>query len=174
MHRHRAALGRALAVLGGLALAGPVAGALWAALAPRERVQAVAGGAVTELASRGAAFATEGWFVVVTAGFGALSGALVWARTRDDGVAAVLALALGGTLAAVIAALTGHWLGPGPVDLARVPVGASAQTPITVRSPGALLIWPIVALTVYFALTVGFARTGAASPPGRSEPSLPR
>ncbi len=153
-----------LVVLGGCLLAGLLAGALWAALATSKFVAHD-----NDLRSY---FGRDVWFVIVTAVVGLLAGTLAWVRQRDDGLAALAGLVLGGLLGASVAWKLGGYLGPGWRDLGHPPPPDRAG--LALRATGALMLWPIASVLAYFVLLAGWPRHGpAVSPAGRSEPFAP-
>jgi hypothetical protein len=142
---------------------GLVAGVVWEAVAPRPGVVARDDTAIVDPLTTAAFFGSAAWFVVVAAVTGVLLAAAAWWPTRDDGVGALVGLAVGGLLGAVVAWRVGQWLGPDPVS-AVPPPGARVDGPLRLDAYGALFAWPIAAVTTYFALTVGFARASAVPP----------
>ena len=81
---------------------------LWRAFAPAARVARTAGGPQLAAPESNQVFATDGWFVVVSALVGLLVGVVAWRGLRGRGPAAAFALATGGLLAAAIAAEVGE------------------------------------------------------------------
>jgi hypothetical protein len=160
--RYRRDVGAALAVTGACLAVGLLAGAIWAVAAPRPSVVAVEDGAALDPLTTEAFFGGDGWFVVVVAASGMLVGIGTWTRTRDDGVGALLGLAMGGLLGAVVAWRVGVWLAGDPI-VAPPPPGERVDAPLRLGARGAIFAWPVVAVTAYFVLTAGFARVEAAA-----------
>ena len=92
----------------GSVLLGAPAGLLWSLVAPRLTVQIAADGPhVANLESTKAFIGADGSYLIVMFVFGVLCGVLGWRFARRSGPFTVLALTLGGTLAALIAASVG-------------------------------------------------------------------
>ncbi|MGN6575122.1 MAG: hypothetical protein ACTHKG_05500 [Nocardioides sp.] len=93
-------------------------------------------------------FATDGWYVVVAAVLGVLSGSLLtWWRSRDFLLTAVLLL-VGSGVAAGLMSLLGRWIGPAdPGAVAgTVAVGAKVPTQLALSATAGYLVWPIAVL----------------------------
>jgi hypothetical protein len=165
--RYRRDIGAALVVAGACVVLGLLAGVVWGLIAPRPFVVVVSGDVAVEPYSTEAFFAADARFVLVAAVAGALVGMATWTRTRDDGIGALVGLALGGLGAAVVAWRTGVWVGPEPIAQPPTP-GTRVEGPIQLGSRGALFVLPIAAVTTYFMLTAGWAkaRDEAAATPG--------
>jgi hypothetical protein len=139
----------AVLVLGGyLVLALVAALAWWLVVDPAVFTKAENGGLAmgeVELAKR---FNDDGWFAVIAAVLGLLSGAAAaWHRTRDPMLTAGLVL-VGSAGAGVVMALVGGALGPGDPErlAASAPVGATLPMQLEVDSSVGYLVWPITAL----------------------------
>lgn len=92
----------------GSVLLGAPAGLLWSRVAPRLTVQIKADGPhVADLESSKAFIGADGSYLIVMFVLGLLCGLLAWRFARRSGPLTVLGLALGGTLAALIAASVG-------------------------------------------------------------------
>lgn len=157
-----------------VAVTGAALGALWLWLAPN--VPLVSDGeAVYFKNSEGEeAIAADGVFVLLSLGFGLVSGVAAFLVRRSGGVPIVVGLAAGALLGAVLAWQLGGWLGPEAdvADQARaVGKGATFDAPLQLRAKGALLAWPIAALAVHLGLTAAF---GPRDPePGAADPHVP-
>ena len=131
-----------------LVLLGAPAGLLWSAVSPRLTVQLTAAGPSTGNVEGKAFVGADGSFVVVLLFVGLLSGLLAWRYARRGGPATVLALLVGGLLAAKIAAVVG--VRPGAADvrhLLRDPMArGSVELYLKLRSPWAVVFWPVGAL----------------------------
>ena len=143
-------------------LVGAPVGLLWAALAPRVRVE-VSGEDVQVLDTYTDGFiAVDAWFFAAVVVAGLVGGALAWRLGADHGPAVVLGLVAGGLAAAWIAARVG-----GEVDRVTVAqlvdagVQGRRELAVRLRSTSALLGWPIASLLAFLALSV--ARGPAAS-----------
>ena len=161
----------------GLALAGVPAGLLWWALAPRadfritEEVPVPLGQPSVELSVAG-----DGVLVLVLGGLGLLAGGLAWSVRRRRGVATVVALAAGGSLAALIAWRLGELLGPGPTAAELAEVGAVVTTPLSLSALPVLAVAPFAAVLAYLvgvvaARTDDLGRTGDLPRSGAEEPA---
>ena len=143
-----------------LLLAGPV-GAVWALVAPRERV--AAGGPAAGFTGAGGDLfvGADLAFLAVTAAVGLLCGAVAVRAVPAAGWPVAVALAAGGLAAAALAAEVGTVLGAAPLvyDGGQLrpgggsPLPASAATVVDVslrlRSPAFLVAWPVTALLVH-------------------------
>lgn len=166
----RADLRSAAGIVAGLALAGVPAGLLWWALAPRADFRVTDTGPVPIGDLSGELLvADDAVLALVLAGAGLLAGAAAWFLRRRRGVAAVLALALGGCLTAVVAWQVGELLGAGPSEAELGDVGARVTTSLTLGSPAALAIAPFSALLAYVVAVLATPDDGL----GRTEPEPP-
>nr|WP_206314018.1 DUF2567 domain-containing protein [Streptomyces coryli] len=143
-------------IAAGSALAGLLYGALWTWLAPRVPLIAQDGAVLLRDSESEHTIAIDGTFTLLGLGFGALAAALVFLWRRRGGVALVLALAIGGLLAALVAWRFGVWLGP-PQDVAAqaksVGEGKAFDAPLRLNAKGALLAWPVGAMIAHLILT---------------------
>lgn len=152
---------RALVVVAATVLVGAPAGLLWSAVAPRLRVTFGAGGPTApDLESTKAFIGADGTYLLVMLVAGALCGAVAWVLSRRGGPWTVLALAVGGTLAALVAARVGvvpgakgavqalreGHAGHPPVDLYLGRL--SGDTP-HLRAPWAAVAWPVAAVLAF-------------------------
>lgn len=153
----RAEVVAGVAVVLGLALAGLAVGAAWELLAPRMPFRVVAGGQAVALRPESEDLvAADAWFAILTLGVGAVAAAAVWLRRSARGPLAVLALAVGGMLGAIIAWQFGGWLGPGPSEADLRDVGSTVYAALDLRATSALIVEPFAAVVLYL-LFVGFA-----------------
>ncbi len=107
-HRWRQDVPRSLAVLVGCVLLGAPAGLLWSWVAPRLTVTfGPDGPGAADLESTKAFIGADASFVLVGLAFGAGCGALAWFFARRSGPWTVVALTVGGLLAATVAARVG-------------------------------------------------------------------
>ncbi|MFE3252503.1 DUF2567 domain-containing protein [Streptomyces sp. NPDC059209] len=142
-----------------VALSGVLLGLLWLWLSPR--VPLIAGDSAVFLKDTEGeeAIGSDGTFVLLALGFGAVSALLVFLFRRRGGVPLVVGLALGGLLASGLAWLVGWGLGPDDVvtQARAVGQGATFDAPLELNARGALLAWPVAAMLVHLALTALFA-----------------
>ena len=118
---------------------------------------------------------TDGWFALLTAIAGLIAALVVWTRRSWRGPAAVVALALGGVVGALVTALVGHLTGGGAVEPARL--APCITLPVSLHATGLLFLESAVAVLVY-GLLVAFTtrddlgRTEAAAHP-QTQPTNP-
>lgn len=166
----------------GVLVVGLAIGALWSAVAPRVPIAVRDGGGYLADPEGSQLFAGDGWFFLLTAGAGLVTGAAAYVVLRRrrvaagyGGVAGVLGVVAGGFLAAVVAWRFGHLLGPGPLA-GRVHAaadGATLDAPLNLHAKAALFGWPIAATMVFVALTVGLEQRQQPAPPEHPEPTTP-
>ncbi|AYV27294.1 hypothetical protein EES41_11225 [Streptomyces sp. ADI95-16] len=146
--------GAAVALLVGVA--GVLLGALWVWLAPR--VQYVSNGEAvflrnTESEGR---IGSDGTFLMLSAGLGALSAVAVFLWRRRGGVPLVIGLGVGSVFAALVGWRVGLWLGPTSdlvVAAGKAGKGVPFDAPMQLLAYGVLLGWPMVAILVHLGLT---------------------
>lgn len=144
----RGAVGDVVAVLGGFALAGVLAGVQWwLVVDPAVYTKAPDGGAMgeLELARR---FAGDGWYAVIALLAAFLTGlGLTWWRTRDFRLTTVLVV-IGSAVAAWLMVSVGSALGPADTDAAldAAREGDTVPVELTVSAASFYLMWPIGAL----------------------------
>ena len=137
------------AVLVGTALLGVAAGFTWAAVAPRAlAVVAGRGSADVVNPETNAFIAADGWFTLLTAVGGIVSGLLGYVLTvRRHGPFAMAAVVVGGLPAALIAMWIGQQSGTAGFNHA-LEVGQSGvlvQAPLSLGGIGALAFWSLFA-----------------------------
>jgi hypothetical protein len=146
----RADLRSSAGIVLALVLAGVLAGLLWWWLAPRADFRVTDAGAVPVGGlSEELLIADDVVFAMILAGVGLLAGVSAWFLRRRRGVATVLALALGASLASVVAWQVGELLGAGPTDTELADVGARVTTSLALGSFPALALAPFTALLAY-------------------------
>jgi hypothetical protein len=154
-----------------LALAGLPTGVLWWLLAPRADFEVTADGpVVVGRPSEELVVADDAVLVLVLAGVGLLCGAAAWWLRRRRGVATVLALAIGGTLTAVVAWQVGELLGAPPSESQLAEVGNVVTTSLSFGSLPGLAVAPFAAVLAYLVGVLYVAednlnRVGAVEPP---------
>ena len=156
--RNRSLIGLAdvwTALLGTIAvvLVGVVAGFVWLWVAPRPHgVVSADNGKSVQFDSANKVFAgADVTFLFIGVGAGLLCGIVATILARRRGVAVSVAMAVGGTLASLLAAFIGRALSGGPQDywLARASVGPHRYF-IELTTRRFLVGWPIAALLVVF------------------------
>lgn len=142
-------------------------GALWLWLAPR--VPLVSDGSAIYLKdSEGEqAIGADGWFTLLGLGMGVLTAAGVYFWRRTGGIVLVVALAVGGLLASVLAWRLGVHFGPPQNVVAHAKqLGANKvfSAPLQLNAKGALLAWPIASMAAFLGLTSLFTPFEEADP----------
>ncbi|MFN2537433.1 MAG: hypothetical protein ABR549_04675 [Mycobacteriales bacterium] len=156
--RLREDLTRFAVVIVGMVLLGAPIGLLWSAVAPRYTV-VFSGGepSYPYLESSKAFIGVDGSFAAVTLVAGAACGLLGWFLARRSGPWTVAALAIGGVLAALVAAHVGLLPGrqeafealtrkQGAVELF---LGVRDGDDTHLRAPWTVVIWPVAALVAF-------------------------
>jgi hypothetical protein len=159
-----------------LALAGLVAGLLWWWLAPRADFRITDTGPVAIGSPSGELLvADDAVLALILTGLGLVAGGAAWFLRRRRGVATVLALALGGSLMAVVAWQLGELLGAGPTEAQLADVGAVVTTSLTLGSVAALALAPFAALLAYLVpvITVHRDDLGRTPDPRPAGPPVP-
>lgn len=133
-----------------LAACGLPVGLLWEAFAPRAEVRVTAEGLVPVGAPPlELAVADDSVLVLLLVGLGLAAGAVAWRLRRLRGVAVLMALAVGASLAAVLAWQLGELLAPAPAEAELGRVGAVVTTPLRLQALPALAAAPFSALLAY-------------------------
>jgi hypothetical protein len=145
-----------------VALLGPPVGLIWAALAPKVSIPAIASGAN---AAFHAQVGADVWFLIVGAVAGVLTAVAAIAVLREEGPGLAVGLAFGGALAAVIADRVGYLSEQHATTTALRALGATpdgstiSEIDFRVRALGVLTAWPLAALVVLgIVIAVGAAR----------------
>ncbi len=146
---------------------GLVLGGLWLWFAPR--VPLISDGSAIYLKdSEGEqAIGADGWFTLLGLGMGVLTAAGVYLWRRTGGIVLVVALAVGGVLASILAWRLGVHLGPTSNVIAhakQVGVNKVFDGPLQLHAKGALLAWPVASMAVYLGLTSLFTPEDAPRP----------
>ncbi len=151
-----------------LVLLGAPLGLLWVWVTPRVGVVETAAGLEFSSPEGSTFFAADGWFFVLSVLAGLACALAVWRVLRGRGPAVPLGLVAGALLGAQIAREIGgrvivdervHRLCAAP-DACRLYDGTLA-----VRASAMLLVWALVAVVAYLALTAVFDRERPATPP---------
>ena len=145
-----------------VALLGPVVGLIWAALAPKVSIPAIAAGAN---AAFHAQVGADVWFLIVGGIAGVLTAVAAIAVVREAGPGLAVGLAFGGSLAAVIADRVGFLTEQHATTTALRALGAApdgstiSEIDFRVRALGVLTAWPLASLVVLgIVIAVGAAR----------------
>jgi hypothetical protein len=145
---------------GCLALAGVLLGFVWLAIAPRAHGFAYLNHTVVPMENE-SFVASDGRFVVLTAGVGLAAGLLSWLDRASRGPAVAAALGAGGLLGAVLTEVVARFTGGGRTTGA---FGDTLKLPVTVHAPGLLLAEPASALFVYGVFVLFAKRDDLARP----------
>lgn len=143
-----------LTVVASVVAAVPV-GFLWALLAPR--VEALASGEDILLveAYTSGFIAADGYFVAAALVAGVVAGLVAWWFGSRHGPAVVVALAVGGLLAAVIAMLTGEQIGLADArEAVRAGSTAAFELPLELKAHEAFVAWPLASMLTYLAASL--------------------
>ncbi len=144
-----------LFTLGLCVLLSAPAGLLWSALAPHAAVVINANGANFADGVTEDFIGADVWFAGVAVGFGLLTGVLAWWLARGSGPFVVLALAVGGLLAALAAAAVGKQPGQAALQ-AAVSAGRAGDyvANVALQAKLVVLLWPTGALAAFLALVL--------------------
>ena len=145
-------------------LLGAPAGLLWSAVAPHARIAISASGATFADGATEVFVAGDGWFLGVVLVLGLLSGLVTWVVARGSGPYAVLGLAVGGALAAYVAAKVGRRIGQDELRAAAAAgIPGTYVANVALQATQVVLVWPIAALAAF--LTLVAARPDELSDP---------
>jgi len=156
-----------------LAIAGAVAGFVWARLVPDvEFVMTQIGPMPGSEIDAGELASMDSWYGVLGGGVGLVLGAVLATVFLRYGAVTVVALAVGGCLAAVAAFVVGSVVANGGVVLTwqpKAPLDTRLTSPLTLHAYGFLLVWPIAVLApvvpvAWFGGTEGAAHERAVGP----------
>jgi hypothetical protein len=138
-----------VAVVLGVYLAGGLAcGVLWWLLVDPATFTKLRSGATMDEGQLARRFDADGWYTVLGAVVGLVTGAvLTWWRSRDFLLTTVL-VSLGSGVAAAVSAWLGHVLGPPDprAALAAAHVGARVPVALEVHGWAVYLVWPAATL----------------------------
>lgn len=133
-----------------LALAGVVSGLVWPLLVPDVELRMThVGPYPASEHDAGLLAAMDSWYAVLGGVAGVLLGAVLGTLYLRHGVVTVVALLVGGVVAALASFVIGELVANGAVILRwepDLPVGASMQAPLMLRAYGFLLVWPVAVL----------------------------
>lgn len=140
----------------GCAVAGVVVGAAWRFVVPLAVLEKEAtgvvqvGGAETEVAA-------DGWFAVCAALAGVVAALAAVLLLRSGRLGALVGLAAGGLVGALVAWRVGLLLSPPEIAASakEVRVGDTFEGPLRLSALGVLLAWPTAAVITFFAVVAG-------------------
>ncbi len=143
-----------------VAVVGVLAGVVWSLAVTPTRLTRAAGGLQLDEVAGATVFASTGWFCVVTAVLGLLVGVLAApvarrAATVGRALAATLAAALVPAVLAVLTWQVGELVGRGPssAQAAAVPDGGTVDAALSLGTPVALVVGPLLAVAVVLVVT---------------------
>lgn len=164
----------ALALILGMVALGAVLAPAWAAVAPRLAYRVVQPGRALPVVPEAEEYiAADGRFVLLTLVAGVLAGLVAWSLRQTRGPVVLVAVAVGGLLAAVVTWRLGVALAPGYRAEELQEVGRTVYQSLRLGALAALMVEPFVAVLVYVAVA-GFASRadlGRPDPPARSGPA---
>ena len=155
------------AALAGSAALGVLAGLIWAAVAPRALLHEVAHGEAQLVNAETSAFiAADGWYCLIAAAGGLVTGVLGYRLlVRRAGWAAAAGLILGAVAAAGCALWTGENIGLGTYDrqLAASPAGTFFHASLALGAKSALAFWPLLTSVAILLAQSGARRAAQAA-----------
>ncbi len=136
-----------LVVVGWFLLAGILGGVLWWQLTDLPQVTRFEGRAVLQPTELTKEVGIDGWFFLIAAVGGLLSGVALSAWRRRDPVATVLLVAVGAIGAGYLMRATGLVLGPDEQTAVLRAAADGARTPMQLvpHAPGVVWVWPAAA-----------------------------
>jgi hypothetical protein len=171
--RQRALIGLVVA-LAASALLGLAGGLAWSEIAPRAALQEISAGTAEVVNAETRAFiGADGWFCVIGAVAGLLTGVIgyVLGIARRDSVTRV-AVTIGLIAGAVAGSFVMLWLGQRiglgayQHQLAKAAVGATFSASLMLGAKSALVFWPLLTSIVIVVAEVGRNRDQAPEPAG--------
>jgi len=148
----RSTLVGALRLLAGLLAVGVFVGLLWWAVAPTAKGLYAPSGFYPNDTEPDAFINSDVLFTGLTAVAGLVAAVLTRRRWRHSRAVAVVVLAGGGFLAALLASWVGARVGPSAHP--GVPFGSYTDVPLRLTARGWLLVWPVVAVAYWFVADV--------------------
>jgi hypothetical protein len=169
--RQRALIGLVVA-LAGSALLGLAGGLAWSEIAPRAALQEISAGTAEVVNAETRAFiGADGWFCVIAAVAGLLTGVIGYrvGIARRDGltrVAVTIGLIAGAVAGSYVMLWLGEQIGLGSYQhhLARAAAGATFSASLNLSAKSALVFWPLLTSIVIVVAEVGRSREPAGSP----------
>ena len=127
---------------------GVVAAVVWWQLTPLAEYTRTATNAEMGEEQLGVQVAADGWYFVIAAAGGLVSGVALLSWRRRDPVAMVVLVTLGALLGAWVMLRVGLWLGPADPKsvLPHVAVGAKVPLQLKPHADGVVTVWPIATL----------------------------
>jgi hypothetical protein len=127
---------------------GLIGAVLWWQLTPLAEFTRTADNGSMGEEDLGRQVAADGWYFVIAAVGGLLSGIALLALRRRDPVAMVVLVAAGGVVAGWLMLRVGLWLGPPDPQtvLPGASVGDKVPLQLEPQAPGVQFVWPIAAL----------------------------
>jgi hypothetical protein len=144
----RPVMADALVVVGWFVLIGVLGALLWWQLTPLAEYTRTASTAQMGEEQLGRQVSADGWYFVIAAAGGLLSGIVLLSWRHRDPVALVVLVTVGALLAGWLVLRIGLWLGPADPREALPHVAEGAKVPLQLRvhASGLVLVWPITAL----------------------------
>ncbi|MGY2875272.1 hypothetical protein ACVW00_002462 [Marmoricola sp. URHA0025 HA25] len=138
----------AVVVVAWFAVAAAIGALVWWQVTPLAEFTRTATNAQMDEEQLGRQVSADGWFFVIGALGGLVSGIALLTLRRRDPVATVVLVALGGLLASWLMLRLGVWLGPAnPKDvLSDVAVGHKVPLQLKTHTAGVDFAWPLGAL----------------------------
>jgi hypothetical protein len=134
-------------------LLGAPAGLLWSAVAPHAHIAISASGATFADGATEVFVAGDGWFLGVAVVLGLLTGLVTWVVARGSGPYAVIGMAVGGLLAAYVAAKVGRRIGQDELRAAAAAgIPGTYVANVALQATQVVLVWPIAALATFLTL----------------------
>jgi hypothetical protein len=169
--RQRALIGL-VAALAGSALLGLAGGLAWSEIAPRVALQEISAGTAEVVNAETRAFiGADGWFCVIAAVAGLLTGVIGYriGIARRDGVTRVgvtIGLIAGAVAGSYVMLWLGQQIGLGTYQhhLADAAVGATFNASLVLGAKSALVFWPLLTSIVIVVAEVGRSREAVDSP----------
>jgi hypothetical protein len=171
--RRRALIGL-LVALAGSALLGLAGGLAWSEIAPRAALLEISAGTAEVVNAETRAFiGADGWFCVIAAVAGLLTGIIGYSVgiARRDGVtrvAVTLGLIAGAVAGSFVMLWLGQQIGLGTYQhqLAKAAVGARFNASLMLGAKSALVFWPLLTSIVIVVAEVGRSRDQGPEPAG--------
>lgn len=143
----------------GLAVAGLVGGVVWRLVAPRAQIRIQSDGGFYVDPSPRQYLEADAWYAAIVVVVALATGVLVWRRLKDRPVAAVVSLAAGGLMAALLVWLVGRQLGQLDRTAAlRAKIGTIISDRLDLGAKGLLGLLPIAAVATWLVLDLAAHR----------------